>query len=402
MDHGRRAPARVILAFALERIPAADGTSARPWTTVVTIENRSSRARRGTVAGEPAAGWQRDWRADAPADGTPPRVMLPAGRPGHAGRSASVSHAQARNVGPSSCRGPAAATPFYPFHAIRDVSPNRRGGRHARRIRRPRHAGGSNRSRIPSDAASVPRPEWALLGMFELLESFQGRLEVIGAVVLPGAIVLLLLLLPWNRFVARPQAGAEESGSGGARHPVPLIVGIDDSGAAATAPPERTAAGGFPARLPERHGSPRGAKCVRCQRGVSRWPIRLSRPADAAPSRLAGGACRGIQEGDRARCSATTGGRTSCAPRRWPRYGAAPLLRGPQPASPSSHRSHRVAGVRGNMHRVPHDRWRSGGEDGPESLANRPGPRLAPGCAGGPPIPRPSSLMPRCRRLATS
>ena len=49
----------------------------------------------------------------------------------------------------------------------------------------------------PSDPAYVPRPEWYFLGLFQLLKYFPGRLELIGAVVLPGLVGLGLALLPW-------------------------------------------------------------------------------------------------------------------------------------------------------------------------------------------------------------
>ena len=49
----------------------------------------------------------------------------------------------------------------------------------------------------PADSTYVPRPEWYLLGLFELLKYFPGRLEVVGAIVLPGLALLLLALLPW-------------------------------------------------------------------------------------------------------------------------------------------------------------------------------------------------------------
>lgn len=49
----------------------------------------------------------------------------------------------------------------------------------------------------PADATYVPRPEWYFLGLFQLLKYFPGRLEVIGALVLPGIALTLLALLPW-------------------------------------------------------------------------------------------------------------------------------------------------------------------------------------------------------------
>ncbi len=49
----------------------------------------------------------------------------------------------------------------------------------------------------PSDTSYVPRPEWYFLPLFQLLKLFAGPLEPIGAAVLPGLTVLLLLLVPW-------------------------------------------------------------------------------------------------------------------------------------------------------------------------------------------------------------
>lgn len=49
----------------------------------------------------------------------------------------------------------------------------------------------------PSDAAYVPRPEWYFLFMFELLKFFPGQIEFVGTVIVPGAAVLALFLLPF-------------------------------------------------------------------------------------------------------------------------------------------------------------------------------------------------------------
>jgi ubiquinol-cytochrome c reductase cytochrome b subunit len=49
----------------------------------------------------------------------------------------------------------------------------------------------------PTDATYVPRPEWYFLGLFQLLKYMPGRLEIFGALVLPGLVVGLLALLPW-------------------------------------------------------------------------------------------------------------------------------------------------------------------------------------------------------------
>jgi quinol-cytochrome oxidoreductase complex cytochrome b subunit/cytochrome c553 len=49
----------------------------------------------------------------------------------------------------------------------------------------------------PSEATYVPRPEWYFLGLFQLLKYFPGRLEVVGAIILPTLLGALLALLPW-------------------------------------------------------------------------------------------------------------------------------------------------------------------------------------------------------------
>ncbi|HEY0875991.1 MAG TPA: cytochrome b N-terminal domain-containing protein [Vicinamibacterales bacterium] len=49
----------------------------------------------------------------------------------------------------------------------------------------------------PSDSSYVPRPEWYFLGLFQLLKYFPGRLEIVGAIVLPGLVAAILILLPW-------------------------------------------------------------------------------------------------------------------------------------------------------------------------------------------------------------
>ncbi|MFC2064640.1 c-type cytochrome [Chloroflexota bacterium] len=48
----------------------------------------------------------------------------------------------------------------------------------------------------PNDANYTPRPEWYFLFLFQLLKYFPGKLEVVGAMILPGIFVVLLLLLP--------------------------------------------------------------------------------------------------------------------------------------------------------------------------------------------------------------
>ena len=49
----------------------------------------------------------------------------------------------------------------------------------------------------PTASNYIPRPEWYFLGLFQLLKYFPGKLEVIGALVVPGVAMTLLALLPW-------------------------------------------------------------------------------------------------------------------------------------------------------------------------------------------------------------
>ncbi|MBK5292537.1 MAG: cytochrome b N-terminal domain-containing protein [Acidobacteriia bacterium] len=54
----------------------------------------------------------------------------------------------------------------------------------------------------PTDTRYVPRPEWYFLFLFQTLKLFEGPLEMVGAVVLPGLALLGLLLVP---FIDRGQ-----------------------------------------------------------------------------------------------------------------------------------------------------------------------------------------------------
>jgi ubiquinol-cytochrome c reductase cytochrome b subunit len=51
----------------------------------------------------------------------------------------------------------------------------------------------------PADPASdyPARPEWYFLSLFQMLKYFEGSMEVVGALVIPGAIGAFLVLLPW-------------------------------------------------------------------------------------------------------------------------------------------------------------------------------------------------------------
>jgi len=49
----------------------------------------------------------------------------------------------------------------------------------------------------PSNPYSAARPEWYFLFLFQLLKYFHGENEVIGAIVIPGVVMLLLFLMPF-------------------------------------------------------------------------------------------------------------------------------------------------------------------------------------------------------------
>ena len=49
----------------------------------------------------------------------------------------------------------------------------------------------------PADADYIPRPEWYFLSLFQMLKYFPGPLEPIATMVIPGAVVGFLLLLPF-------------------------------------------------------------------------------------------------------------------------------------------------------------------------------------------------------------
>jgi mono/diheme cytochrome c family protein len=56
----------------------------------------------------------------------------------------------------------------------------------------------------PSDTSYIPRPEWYFLFLFEMLKFFPGQIEFIGTVIIPGAVILLLFLLPlYDRGIKR-------------------------------------------------------------------------------------------------------------------------------------------------------------------------------------------------------
>ncbi|MBM3783658.1 MAG: c-type cytochrome [Acidobacteria bacterium] len=49
----------------------------------------------------------------------------------------------------------------------------------------------------PTDTTYIPRPEWYFLFLFQILKFFEGPLEIVGSMVLPGIAVGLLFLTPF-------------------------------------------------------------------------------------------------------------------------------------------------------------------------------------------------------------
>jgi len=49
----------------------------------------------------------------------------------------------------------------------------------------------------PAEAYSAARPEWYYLFLFQLLKYFPGKAEIFGAIVIPGAVMTLLALMPF-------------------------------------------------------------------------------------------------------------------------------------------------------------------------------------------------------------
>lgn len=64
----------------------------------------------------------------------------------------------------------------------------------------------------PSDTTYTPRPEWYFLFLFQMLKYFPGKLEIIGAMIIPSVLIVLLLVLPFidksplRHFRNRPYA----------------------------------------------------------------------------------------------------------------------------------------------------------------------------------------------------
>ena len=114
--------------------------------------------------------------------------------------------------------------PFYPHHAVRDATI---AGAVFVALMAFALIGDAPLEPVadPSESTYTPRPEWYFLWLFQMLKYFPGRLEVVGAHVVPALLVALLLLLPfldrraerrpWRRPIASTIALALVGGIGG-------------------------------------------------------------------------------------------------------------------------------------------------------------------------------------------
>jgi ubiquinol-cytochrome c reductase cytochrome b subunit len=117
--------------------------------------------------------------------------------------------------------GPVRATkvsgtfPFYPYQAARDVTVAAAVAS-ALVLLACRGMPALEAPADPTDATYTPRPEWYFLGLFQLLKFFPGRLELVGAIIIPGLLLLALALLPW--IDRRPNRDP--------RRRAPLVAGV--------------------------------------------------------------------------------------------------------------------------------------------------------------------------------
>jgi ubiquinol-cytochrome c reductase cytochrome b subunit len=88
------------------------------------------------------------------------------------------------------------AKPFYPYHALRDTLAVAAVFAClitlAATVRVPLDGVAD-----PSDSTYVPRPEWYFLSLFQLLKYFPGPLEPVATLIIPGAVVTFVALLPF-------------------------------------------------------------------------------------------------------------------------------------------------------------------------------------------------------------
>jgi ubiquinol-cytochrome c reductase cytochrome b subunit len=124
----------------------------------------------------------------------------------------------------------------------------------------------------PNDVTYIPRPEWYFLFLFQVLKYFEGPLEIVGSMVLPGLAVLLLFLTP---FIDRGKAIALRQRTGAIGVLVLSLIGWGALTAAAlSTTPHRDSWKGFTAEEMAAIGTFRQAAC---------WQCHSSTPGDSRP-----------------------------------------------------------------------------------------------------------------------
>jgi ubiquinol-cytochrome c reductase cytochrome b subunit len=124
----------------------------------------------------------------------------------------------------------------------------------------------------PNDVTYIPRPEWYFLFLFQVLKYFEGPLEIVGSMVLPGLAVLLLFLTP---FIDRGKAIALRQRTGAIGVLLLSLIGWGALTAAAlSTTPHRDSWKGFTAEEMAAIGTFRQAAC---------WQCHSSTPGDSRP-----------------------------------------------------------------------------------------------------------------------
>ena len=114
----------------------------------------------------------------------------------------------------------------------------------------------------PTDVSFIPRPEWYFLFLFELLKYFEGPLEIVGSMVLPGIAVMLLFLTP---FIDRGKAIRLRQRTGAIGVLLLAVIGWGGlTAAAVSSTPHRDAWKGFSAEEMAAVGNFRRADCWKC------------------------------------------------------------------------------------------------------------------------------------------
>jgi quinol-cytochrome oxidoreductase complex cytochrome b subunit len=169
---------------------------------------------------------------------------------------------------------------FYPYQAARDLAVSVVAGVFLAVLAWQ----GAPALEAPADPTAsdyVPRPEWYFLGLFQLLKYFPGKLEVVGAIVIPGAVMTLLALLPW----------IDRARSRGLRERKWLLTGLAGLVAAVTAltvmgAMDKPASAGTGWNVREQAGLVlmTGTSCTSCHSDTGRAapidPVRVSKPRD--------------------------------------------------------------------------------------------------------------------------